>query len=718
MIGDEVRVAFLHDGTVSDEQRAATAWLDDSAFGTRNVAFADLPGRTDEFDVLWWHRHAPIGAGTVPDRAVGAIEDALSEGAGLVLSLRAMAAVDRLGVDDVPPDAVGIDSVTEPTGVLWRTQYDDHPAVDGVDSLRVPVSDRGAVPFARYERILPAEGEILGATVRGDRDVPTQMTTVSWSHDGGTVLGVGAPIAFHEPAADGIAEARSALTAGILAAAADEGTAPTRPKSAEDFRELRTGSGADHTRPDYHFTPPANWLNDPNGLIEWNGRYHVFYQYNPAGPFHNTIHWGHAVSDDLLHWRDEPVALTPSPDGPDRDGCWSGCAVDDDGTPTVLYTGGDGHWQLPCLATADDPGLRRWTKDEENPVIEEPPADPDLLGTDDWAVEFRDHSVWREGDRWYQVIGSGLADGGGTALLYTSRDLREWEYEGPLLAEAGTSGTVWECPELLDLGDAHLLHVSDYENVVYFLGDLRDGEFEVDHRGLLDHGDFYAPQSLWDGDRHLTWGWLPETRDVSAQWNAGWSGALSLPRVVSVGPDGHLRQRPAEEVTQLRTDSVATPDVGTLRAGDRYALGETTRAMELELEVALVDASAFELSVFESADRSEGTPIRYTREGELIVDRTASSRRDVGSAEPQRMAVPPHDEPLSLRVFLDGSVIELYANERHCLTSRVYPDPESVGVSIAAEGGRADLSLSAWDLEAAVTAPGQRAPVDSRPSQD
>src|SRR4030042_175472 len=102
-------------------------------------------------------------------------------------------------------------------------------------------------------------------------------------------------------------------------------------------------------RPGFHFLPEKNWMNDPNGLIQWKGQYHLFYQYNPNGPFHGTIHWGHAVSQDLVHWQYLPLALTPTPGGPDAAGCFSGCAVDDEGVPTFVYTGI--HPQTVCLAT-------------------------------------------------------------------------------------------------------------------------------------------------------------------------------------------------------------------------------------------------------------------------------------------------------------------------------------------------------------------------------
>jgi beta-fructofuranosidase len=778
MTASPSRVGILTDGDFSEEQRAAADWLAArDGIAIERVAFDDLaapisdassesstevsaesshpspdesyPGlgvgdrrsRTDplrRFDALWWHRAAPIAESDPLADAAEGIDRYLAAGGGLLLTLRAMASVDRLSVESVPPDRVGEDSLGEPTGVLWRSLYADHPAMASLEGLRHHVRERGTVPTVRYERVLPERGEPLASTLRGDTAIPDEVTAVSWrvgegderGGPGGAVVGLGAPVLFadppgiddhahdlevHDPDAPGLAGTRDCLVAGCLRSlAVDDGT-PARPTDADDMRRLRdriddAGEDGPGGRPTYHLTPPANWLNDPNGLIRWNGRYHVFYQYNPAGPFHNTIHWGHAVSDDLVTWHDEPVALSPSPDGPDRDGCWSGCAVDDDGTPTLLYTGGNGRDQLPCLATTGDPDLRSWEKYEGNPVIESPPADLDVLETEHWRAEFRDHNVWRENGRWYHLVGTGLVDGGGAALLYTSETLTEWTYEGPLLAGGPDAGAVWECPELLDLGDRRLLHVSDYENVVYFLGTVEDGEFVVDSEGVLDHGDFYAPQSLSDSnggaedetdtERSLTWGWLPEARDVDAQWDAGWSGALSLPRVIETGPEGDLRQRPADEVTDLRTERLAVDETLVLAPDDRRRLDLSGAAIEIEAEIALDDAEAVELSVFETPDRAEHTPIRYTRDGTLSIDRTPSSRDPRAFADTQSMAVPPYDEALSVRVFLDRSVIEIYANGRHCLTSRVYPTrDDAVGVTARAEGGRAEIaSLSAWEL--------------------
>src|SRR5512132_2690246 len=214
-------------------------------------------------------------------------------------------------------------------------------------------------------------------------------------------------------------------------------------------RSLTARAEADRHRPRYHFVSPAGWLNDPNGLCQWDGTYHLFYQYNPEAPAHHRIHWGHATSRDLVTWTDEPLALVPDEDGPDRDGCWSGVLVNDGGVPTIIYSGRHGDRELPCVAmgSAD---LRTWGKDPGNPVVASTPPGLELTA-------YRDHCVWREGDRWRQLVGAGIAGHGGTALVYESPDLRDWTYVGPLhVGDAKTgqvgdpdwTGTMWECVDL------------------------------------------------------------------------------------------------------------------------------------------------------------------------------------------------------------------------------------------------------------------------------
>ena len=301
-------------------------------------------------------------------------------------------------------------------------------------------------------------------------------------------------------------------------------------------------------RPVYHFLPPANWMNDPNGLIQWKGQYHLFYQHYPGGAFWSTMYWGHAVSADLVHWTHLPIAMAPTPGSPDEDGCWSGCAVNHHGTPTVIYTGFRGGAQLPCLATSRD-DLLTWKKYEGNPIIASPPPGYEVQG-------FRDHCVWREDDEWRMIIGSGINGVGGTAFLYRSLDLRQWQYIAPLcIGDMSQTGQMWECPDFFPLGGKHVLMISALPagKVLYLTGAYAGNVFVPDKQGIADDGCFYAPLSMTDSTgRRLMWGWLREERSQAAQKAAGWSGVMSLPRVLGLVPDGTLSAGPAPEIEGLR----------------------------------------------------------------------------------------------------------------------------------------------------------------------
>lgn len=188
-------------------------------------------------------------------------------------------------------------------------------------------------------------------------------------------------------------------------------------KSRQVVDPRRLELATDPHRPLYHFLSPANWMNDPNGAIFWDGRFHLFYQHNPHGAFWGTIHWGHAVTDDLVHWTDLPIALAPDPDGPDRSGCASGTAVAGADVPTLIYYGiPDGY----CIATSDD-DLVTWKKHPANPVIPHPPE-----GTEEGRAF--DPCAWREGDEWYSLSGGQIEGVGDTSFLFRSDDLVKWDY--------------------------------------------------------------------------------------------------------------------------------------------------------------------------------------------------------------------------------------------------------------------------------------------------
>ncbi len=308
------------------------------------------------------------------------------------------------------------------------------------------------------------------------------------------------------------------------------------------------------------------------------------------------------------------------------------------------------------------PPLRTTTygrdKDPDNPIIEELPAEPEVLRTEDWEGEFRDHCVWRENETWHQLIGAGIEGGGGAALLYESADLRNGSTRGRSLLATATPPGLSGSARLLDSATT-LLHNANYEDVVRPRR-LEDGEFDVDRRDKLDRGDFYAPQSMWTDDGRIRHGDGVRSPRRERAWDAGWSGAMSLPRELSLADDGGLCQRPAPELTELAATTPVTtwcasmpaiPSSCRSRAGRRAPRYRPSRSAE-----------AVELSVLESPDGEERTPIRYSYESEIAVDRSASSttRRRPATPTPRR----PYDAPpLS---FTDGSAPRGARQRRHC----------------------------------------------------
>jgi len=456
---------------------------------------------------------------------------------------------------------------------------------------------------------------------------------------------------------------------------------------------------ADRHRPQFHFVSPAGWLNDPNGVGQWNGRYHLFYQHNPEAAVHRNIHWGHATSSDLVHWSDEPIALTPSA-GPDADGCWSGVLVEDRGTPTLVYSGHrDGVGQRACLAVGDS-DLRSWAKDPANPVIADLPDDLDI-------VEFRDHCVWRSGDEWLQLVGSGIRGKGGTALLYRSQDLRSWQYGGPILVGDSNdkdvwTGSVWECVDLFTLGGpGHLnpdvLLLSVWEGGLTHYGVYQTGRFDglrfhLAEKHHLDYGlnYFYAAQSFPDDDgRRILFGWVQEGRPVPAQVRAGWSGVMSLPRQVTLTPGGQIRQQPVDQIKQLRSNHRALAPV-TLQPGHTdWRPDITGDQLDIEMTVNLPPSAAVELGILATPDGLEQTLVRLHADTEgtavLALDRSASSLDDTVDARPLSgtIALDPN-RAVSLRILIDHSVVEIFANGRP-LTARVYPTrPDALGLELTA----------------------------------
>ena len=466
----------------------------------------------------------------------------------------------------------------------------------------------------------------------------------------------------------------------------------------------RESLAADPQRPTYHFAAPTGWLNDPNGLIQWDGQYHLFYQHNPHAAKWGPPYWGHAVSDDLVHWKDLPIALTPDMSPEDAGGCWSGCAVNDNGVPTFVYTGVETDRtgkQTTCLAFGDGE-LLNWQKYEQNPVARWP-KDLNVIRN-----AYRDPYVWREDDTWYQVVVTAFDDRG-QALLYRSQDLKTWDYLHPLIPQElrdalSDEGSIWECPNFFALGDKHVLIVSlageCLQYPVAFIGEYRDYQFYPESMGRVDHGYhcFYAPLTMRDDQgRMLMWGWLQEQRSGEAQLSASWSGMISPPRVLSL-ENNTLKSEPIEELKSLRQEHF---QVEKLEFGKGLKkLDLKGRALELTLSLNFKEANEAGIVLALAEDESEGLYILYNREqGSLSAEPRSPNREEgIWSSRPYTCPLELESNTLNLRIFLDGSVAEIYA-QGQCLTCRLYPDKSSQRVALISDGTTYLEKLEAWTMK-------------------
>ncbi len=464
---------------------------------------------------------------------------------------------------------------------------------------------------------------------------------------------------------------------------------------AEAASAIRVSLADDPHRPQYHFLPPSNWMNDPNGVIQWGDKFHLFYQHNPNRAIWGDMHWGHAVSTDLVHWEDWPIALAPTPGGPDESGCYSGCAVDDNGVPTIMYTGTrgtDNEVQTQCLATSHD-GLRTWEKYTHNPVIAASPRND---------RDFRDPFVWQQGDSWYCVIGSTMPPARGAALLYKSADLIHWDYLHPLLVgNTEQHGSVWECPNFFRLGDQYILLVSviRHAGVYYFSGDYVNQHFIPRTEGWFHpNGICFAPLTMLDSNgRRLLWGWLREERSIEAQDAAGWAGVQSLPMVLTGVRQGKINVQPAPELQVLRQPEPLKVDSVTFSGNHRL---DVTGDM-LEIDARFSAADGVGLTVRLAPDGSEATHIYYEM-GKLVIDRREACANNVDAVvcdlSTTELLLSPF-EPLHLRVFVDHSVLEVYANGRAYMASRIYPSrTDSLGVALHSRAEAHLQALTVWQM--------------------
>ena len=477
-------------------------------------------------------------------------------------------------------------------------------------------------------------------------------------------------------------------------------------------------------RPQFHYTPQKNWMNDPNGLVYLDGEYHLFHQYNPEGNEWGHMSWAHAVSRDLVHWEHLPVALR------EENGVmiFSGSAVVDHentsgfgtgGKPPMvaIYTGHGHGKQTQDIAYSRDRG-RTWTKYSANPVIDEKLKD------------FRDPKVfWHEpSGRWVMVVS--VSDQR-KVRFYGSKDLKSWAQLGEF-GGAGVTEGIWECPDLFELPVARadgtdsgrkrwVLVVSvgagtpaGGGGVQYFVGDFDGKTFTNDNpketKLFADHGpDFFAAQSFSDlpaeQDRRVWIGWMSNWRYAAAEPTTPWRTAQSLPRELMLveTPQGvRLAQKPVRELEKLRAERLAPPQFAD--AGQ-----------QLELHVAFPGNATVALKVHEDAragasgGAGAATVIGYDPgERRMYVDRTNSRGGEAFHKEfPARFAAPCSPDPdgtVRLQILIDTASVEVFGDGGlSVITANTFAPPTARGWSISSakdgDGGDAPVSVRAWKLK-------------------
>ena len=468
-------------------------------------------------------------------------------------------------------------------------------------------------------------------------------------------------------------------------------------------------------RPAFHLSPRVGWMNDPNGFSYYQGEYHLFYQYNPYDIVWDDMHWGHAVSRDLLHWRYLPAALAPE-NWYEADGCWSGSAIEtDDGKHLLLYTGirklGSGSpdaMQVQCVAVGDGVNYQKLT---QNPVLT---ADDLPKGLSPY--NFRDPKIWREKDGSFRcLVGSCDEKELGKLLLYRSEDGLSWRFESVFAENDGRFGMMWECPDFFTLDGKDVLLVSpqfmepegfEYHNgngTVCMMGqmDQERRHFSWTHHQALDYGiDFYAAQTILTPDgRRVMIGWM---QNWDACQNAGrkdlkWYGQMSLPRELFIR-NGRLCQRPLKELEQYRRNRVEYRNVSV--QGEISLPGVEGRCVELLITLRPKDPEKlyqkFALR-FAMDDRHHSSLSFRPHESVVKIDRKCSgSRRAI--IHQRRCLVPNQNGEITMRVILDRFSVEAFLNDGDQVMSAVIMTELSARRISFASLGEAEMDIVKYDL--------------------
>ena len=465
-------------------------------------------------------------------------------------------------------------------------------------------------------------------------------------------------------------------------------TSPAISRAMFHMKAATPRADADPTRPIYHFHPPAQWMGNPTAAILCEGWHHLFYQFNPYGDSWNSIHWGHARSRDLVQWEHMPIALYPSEDRGEEH-CVSGCAaIAADNKPMIFYTsvrkGKAPKDYAEQWAAIGESQFMVWKKYAGNPLLH-PDSNGGLT-----IKQWHDPFVFRNSERTFMLTGGKLdgKDGGHASVLIYEADNKEltrWMYKGILFRHPRQEVESIEDPNFFQIGDKHVLLVSPRGPVEYYVGkfDINTLTFTSETHGLVDCSEnYYATTVLHDeAKRDIILGWVRGFKP-----NRGWNGCVSLPRVLSLGADGSLRQEPLPELRRLRSNYVKIQPFMLNRCPQimQDVKGDT---LEMIIEIQPGDARACGVRLRRSAEGISAITIRFH---DNVLDVS-------GAAAPLHLK--DNGGKLALHIFLDKSVMEVFANGRACGTRVIYPATNDLGVEVFAEGGEITVnSIDAWTM--------------------
>lgn len=484
-------------------------------------------------------------------------------------------------------------------------------------------------------------------------------------------------------------------------------------------RQIAESAKQTEHRPKFHLASPAGWINDPNGFSFFGGEFHLFFQHHPYSAQWGPMHWGHAVTRDFVRWQDRKTALAPDTIS-DRDGCFSGTAIDDGGTHLIAYTGvsksGGEEVQQQCLASGDG---ETYAKRAENPVITA--ADVPFPFQKN---HFRDPKIWKEGGAYFLAAVLRKTDGRGALALFSSENLRAWKFVSVMDESTGASG-MWECPDFFRLDGTDVIIVSPQEmkadeargfhdgnNSVYMTGTLSRTSFRFARDIRTENGftaaqidggiDFYAPQTALSPDgRRIMIAWMQSWESPVTPENLLWSGMMTFPRELRIR-DGRLFQFPAREIERYRTN----PRHGTLSfsGGGRteQSLGAVSgRHLDIELDITPPPGKTGSISFHIAKDGGSYAELKYdAAHGTLFFDRSRTLAP--GAISFRRMNVSPckTDGILRLRLLLDTSSLEAFANGGEAAFTNVFfMPPRAKGIFVCADAGFS-LEYSCFGIEA------------------